>query len=227
MGRLVLSVCLLSASVSCWLGVAVGMAGRGCFSSVPRGSCGLPLRVRLSVWPAVLVARLVVCLVAPMCLLGGVRRAWASRACVSLSPDTHFAPSSVSRGGAIFSSLAGFSVVPLIDEECGHIAGHDTRHRVRRVVRPILDLVAGRLCFHEVIGRWDELVVHTVEGLADGRANTADIDEFGSALNDLIESGLVRIATVVLCENVSDLDALDVLHCVVLSIACSLSTSIE
>lgn len=46
-------------------GVAVGMAGRGCFSSVPRGSCGLPLRVRLSVGSAALVARLVVCLAAP------------------------------------------------------------------------------------------------------------------------------------------------------------------
>lgn len=133
----------------------------------------------------------------------------------------------VSGGGAIFFLvLSVFPVLLLVDEECGHVAGHDTGHRVARVVRPILNLVAGRLCFHEVIGRGDELVVHTVEGLACGRTDTADIDEFGSALDDLIESGLVRIATVVLGENVSDLDALDALHDVVLS-SVSLSTSIE
>ena len=103
---LVLSVCLLAVSVSCegGGGVAVGMAGRGCFSSVPRGSCGLPLRVRLSVESFALVACLVVCLVAPpMCLFGGVRRAWASRVCVSLSLNTNIAPSLLSWGrGDIF-----------------------------------------------------------------------------------------------------------------------------
>lgn len=68
-GRLVLSVCLLAASGSYGWGVAVGMAGRGCFSSVPRGSCGLPLRLMLSVGSAVLVAQLVVCLIAPCACL--------------------------------------------------------------------------------------------------------------------------------------------------------------
>lgn len=120
-------------------------------------------------------------------------------------------------GGAIFLFLSALAVFSLVDEECGHITGHDTRHRIRRVVRPILNLVAGRFGFHEVVGRGDELVVHTVEGLADCRTDTTDIDELRGALDDLIESGLIGVATVVLCEDVSDLDALDVLHCSVLS----------
>lgn len=68
-GWLVLSVCLLAASVLAGRGVAVGMAVRGCLPFRPRGSCGLPLRVRLSVGPTALVARLVVCLVAPCACL--------------------------------------------------------------------------------------------------------------------------------------------------------------
>lgn len=145
------------------------------------------------------------------------------------SPSIRISPRPSCRGGgAIFLFLSALSVVPLIDEECGHITGHDTRHGVRRIIRPVLNLVAGRLGLHEIVGRGDELVVHAVEGLADGRTDTTDIHELGSALDYLIESGLIGIATVVLCEDVSDLDVLDALHGVVLSFgACSLSTSIE
>lgn len=204
-GRLVLSVCLLAVSAPAGGGVAVGMAGRGCFSSVSRVSCGLPLRVKL------LLLRLVssfASLPQCACLAAGV----SFLRCGSC-PDTHFAPSHLLRGGAFFFFLCGL----LIDEECGHVAGHDAGHGVCRIVRPILDLVAGRLGIHEVIGRGDKLVVHTVDGLADCSTDTTDIDELGGALDDLVKSGLVGIATVVLCEDVSDLDVLDVLHCVVLS----------
>lgn len=89
--------------------MALSLAWRvvAAFPPSPRGSCGLPLRARLSVGSAVLAARLVVCL-APMCLLGGVRRSWASRACVSLSFDTNIAPSLLSWGRGDISSLVGF-----------------------------------------------------------------------------------------------------------------------
>lgn len=43
----------------------------------------------------------------PMCLLGGVRRSWASRACVSLSFDTNIAPSLLSWGRGDISFLVG------------------------------------------------------------------------------------------------------------------------
>lgn len=92
-GRIVLFVCLLAVSVPA--GGALPLAWRvvAACPFVPVARAAYPLRVRLSVGSAVLTVRLVVGLAAPVCLLGGgVRRAWASRACVSLSPDTHFAP---------------------------------------------------------------------------------------------------------------------------------------
>ena len=79
------------------------------------------------------------------------------------------APFTYTMGGAI--PICG------LDEERGHVAGHDAGHGVCRVVRPILDLVAGRFCFHEVVGRGNEFVIHAVEGLADGRTDAADIHE--------------------------------------------------
>ena len=111
---LVLSVCLLAVSVSCegGGGVAVGMAGRGCFSSVPRGSCGLPLRVRLSVESFALVACLVVCLVAPPHVL-----VWRCAACVGISclrfalPQYEYRPVPLVVGaGRYFLSLRDFPV---------------------------------------------------------------------------------------------------------------------
>lgn len=85
---------------------AVGMAGRGCLSLRPRGSCVLPLRVMLPVWPAALTVRLAVCLAAPCAYLaaGGGRLVPALR----FLPRYAFRPvSRVGRRGDFFSSFAG------------------------------------------------------------------------------------------------------------------------
>lgn len=113
-----------------------------------------------------------------------------------------------------------------LDEECGHVAGHDAGHRIVRVARPVLDLEAAARRLDELVLRGDERVVHTLERLADGGADTADIDEVRGRMDDLVESGLIRVAAVVLLEDASDGDVLDALHFGFLS-SRSLSTSIE
>ena len=113
--------------------------------------------------------------------------------------------------------MGGAIPICRLDEECGHVSGHDAGHRVARIARPVLDLKAAALFLDELILLGDESVIHTLELLADGSADTADIDEVRSRMNDLIESGLVRIAAVALGEDASDGDVLDALHGVVLS----------
>lgn len=98
-------VCLLvPVSVSCG-DVAVGMAGRGCFASVPvaRAAClaGDALRVDVA-----LAVRLVVGLVVPMCLLGG--GAWRL-VLASHSPPIRISPRLPCREtGRYFLSLSAF-----------------------------------------------------------------------------------------------------------------------
>lgn len=119
------------------------------------------------------------------------------------------APLTYTMGGAI--PICG------LDEECGHVAGHDARYRVVRVARPVLDLETVALLLDELILLGDYRIVHTIELLTDGGADTADIDEMRGRMNDLVESGLVRIATVVLGEDASDGNILNALHCGFLS----------
>ena len=81
-------------------GVAVGMAGRGCLPLRSRGSCGVSIAGEALRGDAALAMRLVVWLVAPCaCLYAGVGVSFLR--CGSC-PDTHFAPSPLLRGGAIF-----------------------------------------------------------------------------------------------------------------------------
>ena len=119
------------------------------------------------------------------------------------------APLTYTMGGAI--------PICELDEECGHVAGHDAGHRVVRVARPVLDLETTALLLDELVLLGDERVVHTFELLADGGTDTADIDEMRGRMNDLVESGLVRIAAVALGEDASDGDILNALHCGALS----------
>ena len=104
-----------------------------------------------------------------------------------------------------------------LDEECGHVAGHDAGHRVRRIARPVLNLETAALLLDELVFRGDERVVHSLERLADRGTDTADIDEMSGRMDNLIEGGLVRVAAVVLLEDASDGDILDALHCGFLS----------
>lgn len=119
------------------------------------------------------------------------------------------APLTYTMGGAI--------PICRLDEECGHVAGHDAGHRVVRIARPVFDLKAAALLIDELILLGDESVIHTLELLADGGTDTADIHEVRGRVDDLIESGLVRVATIALGEDASDGDVLDALHGVVLS----------
>lgn len=80
------------------------------------------------------------------------------------------APLTYTMGGAI--PICG------LDEECGHVAGHDAWHRVVRIARPILYLEAAALLLDELILLGDERVVHTIELLADD-----DADSFDAALS--------------------------------------------
>ena len=109
--------------------------------------------------------------------------------------------------------MGGAIPICRLDEECGHVAGHDTGHLVARIARPVLDLKAAALLLDELVLLGNERVVHTIELLTDGSTDTADIDEVRSRMNDLIESGLVRIAAVALGEDASDGNVLDGLHC--------------
>lgn len=104
-----------------------------------------------------------------------------------------------------------------LDEERGHVAGHDAGHRIARIARPVLYLETAALLLDELVLLGDERVVHTIELLADGGTDTADIHEVRGRVDDLIESGLVRVATIALGEDASDGDVLDALHGVVLS----------
>ena len=119
------------------------------------------------------------------------------------------APLTYTMGGAI--SICG------LDEERGHITGHDARHRIARIASPVLDLKAATLLIDELTFLGDERVVHSIELLANGGTDTADINKMRGRMDDLIESGLVRVATVALCEDASDRDILDALHCGFLS----------
>lgn len=119
------------------------------------------------------------------------------------------APLTYTMGGAI--SICG------LDEECGHVAGHDAGHRIVRIARPVLDLETAALLLDELALLGDERVIHAFKRLADGGTDTADIDEVRSRMNDLVENGLVSIAAVALCENASDGNVLDGLHCGFLS----------
>lgn len=38
-----------------------------------------------------------------------------------------------------------------LDEECGHVAGHDAGHRVVRIARPVLDLETAALLLDELV----------------------------------------------------------------------------
>lgn len=119
------------------------------------------------------------------------------------------APLTYTMGGAI--------PICRLDEECGHVSGHDTGHRVARIARPVLDLKAAALLLDELVLLGNERVVHTIELLTDGSTDTADIDEVRSRMDNLVESGLVRVATIALGEDASDGYVLNALHGVVLS----------
>lgn len=119
------------------------------------------------------------------------------------------APLTYTMGGAI--------PICWLNEECRHVAGHDAGHRIVRIARPVLDLEAATLLLDELVLLGDESVIHTLELLADGGTDTADIHEVRGRVDDLIESGLVRVATIALGEDASDGDVLDALHGVVLS----------
>lgn len=119
------------------------------------------------------------------------------------------APLTYTMGGAI--PICG------LDEERGHVACHDAGHRVVRIARPVLYLKTAALLLDELVLLGDERIVHAFKRLTDGGTDTADIDEVRSRMNDLVESGLVRVAAVALGENASDGNVLDGLHCRFLS----------
>lgn len=89
--------------------------------------------------------------------------------------------------------MGGAIPICRLDEECGHIAGHDAWHRVMRVARPVLDLKAAALLLDELVLRGDERVVHAIELLADGGADTADIDEMRGRMNDLVSYPILML----------------------------------
>lgn len=115
-------------------------------------------------------------------------------------------------------TMSGAIPICGLDEECGHVTGHDAGHRIVRITRPVLDLESAALLLDELVLLGDERVVHTIELLADGGTDTANIDEVRGRMDDLVESGLVRVAAVVLLEDASDRDVLDGLHCGFLSL---------
>ena len=62
-----------------------------------------------------------------------------------------------------------------------------------RIARPVLDLEAAARLLDELVLHRNERIVHTLERLADGAADTADIDKVRGGMNDLVSYPILKL----------------------------------